>query len=304
MTITLPTAPGAFLGYRKNGLPIHVAAGGAPGDTETPPEGTPAPPETPPATPQAGETPAASPEPASGQEPQQPAGDDPEKTARTVAAIREEYKQERAKRQAIEKTLDGMKAAAAKAEADQAARNKALAVALGIAQEDVTPEQLAERAQLERDAARAEATTHAAQKRAADVELAVLRSAYASGVNGNALLDSRAFVATVTGLDPAAEDFAAQVTDAINTAVTANPAYRAAALAPAPAADPLTPPPAATPPPPTIPRSGGEFNGAPGGQRQLTEEDAARMSPAEVWDAMKNGLFAGEGFAKPKSKRY
>ena len=136
------------------------------------------------------------------------------------------------------------------------------------------------------------------------MELAVLRSAYASGVNGNALLDSRAFVATVTGLDPAAEDFAAQVTDAINTAVTANPAYRAAALAPAPAADPLTPPPAATPPPPTIPRSGGEFNGAPGGQRQLTEEDAARMSPAEVWDAMKNGLFAGEGFAKPKSKRY
>jgi hypothetical protein len=303
MNTTLPTTPGAFLGYRKNGTPFFLAAGGAPGDEETLPEGTPAPPETPPATPQAGETPAASPEPASGQEPQQPAGDDPEKTARTVAAIREEYKQERAKRQAIEKTLDGMKAAAAKAEADQAARNKALAVALGIAQEDVTPEQLAERAQLERDAARAEATTHAAQKRAADVELAVLRSAYASGVNGNALLDSRAFVATVTGLDPAAEDFGARVTEAIEAAVTANPGYKAA-ITPVPAANPLAPPAAPAPPAPTIPRSGGEFNGAPGGQRQLTEEDAARMSPAEVWDAMKNGLFAGEGFAKPKSKRY
>jgi hypothetical protein len=303
MNTTLPTAPGALLGYRKNGLPIHVAAGGAPGDTETSPEGTPAPPETPPATPPEGEPPAAATGPGTGQEPAQPAGDDPEKTARTVAAIREEYKGERTKRQALERDLAALKASAAQAETDQAARNKALAVALGIAQEDVTPEQLAERAQAERDAARAESTQHVAQKRAADVELAVLRSAYASGVNGNALLDSRAFVATVTGLDPAAEDFGQQVTEAITAAVTANPGYKAA-ITPTPAAGALTPPPAATPPPPTIPRSGGEFNGAPGGSRQLTEEDAARMSPAEVWDAMKNGLFAGEGFAKPKSKRY
>ena len=303
MNTTLPQAPGALIGYRKNGTPIHVAAGGAPDDPETPPETAPAAPETPPAAPPAGDPPAASPEPASGQEPQQAAGDDPEKTARTVAAIREEYKQERAKRQAIEKSLADMKAAATKAEADQAARNKALAVALGITQEEVTPEQLAERAQLERDAARAEATQHAAQKRAADVELAVLRSAYASGVNGNALLDSRAFVATVTGLDPAAEDFGARVTEAIEAAVTANPGYKAA-ITPVPAANPLAPPAAPAPPAPTIPRSGGEFNGAPGGQRQLTEADALSMTPQAVWDAVNAGLFRDEGFAPAKQKRY
>jgi hypothetical protein len=303
MNTTLPTAPGAFLGYRKNGNPIHVIAGGAPGDPETPPDSTPAPPETPPATPPAGETPAASPEPASGQEPPAPAGDDPEKTARTVAAIREDYKTERTKRQALERDLAALKTAQDATAAETAARNKALAIALGITQEEVTPEQLAERAQLERDAARAETTRHAAETRASNVELAVLRSAYASGVNGNALLDSRAFVATVTGLDPSAEDFAAQVTEAITAAVTANPGYKAA-ITPTPAAGPLTPPPAATPPPPTIPRSGGEFNGAPGGQRQLTDEDAARMSPGEVWEAMQAGLFAGEGFAAPKRKRY
>jgi hypothetical protein len=299
MHITLLTTPGAFLGYRKNGTPFFLAAGGAPGDEETPPEGTTAPPETQPGPPPAGDPPAASPDPGSGQEPPQAAGDDPEKTARTVAAIREDYKAERAKRQALERDLAAVKQAQDKAVTETEARNKALAVALGLAPDDVTPEQLAERAQAERDAARAESSQHAAQKRAADVELAVLRAAYASGVNGNALLDSRAFVATVTGLDPADPGFAAQVTEAIGSAVTANPAYKAA-TAPAPAAAPLAP----EHQPPTIPRSGGEFNGAPGGQRQLNEEDALHMSPQAVAKAIEDGLFQEAGFAPSKKRRY
>ena len=297
MSITLPVTPGAFLGYRKNGNPIRVIAGGSGEDTETPPDGTPAPPETPAGTPPAGDPPATSPEPASGQEPPPAAGDDPEKTARTVAAIREDFKKERTQRQAAEKRLADLEAASTKRDEDETARNKALAIALGIATEDVTPEQLAERAQQERDAAQAQAATSAASKRAADIELAVLRSAYASGVNGNALLDSRSFVATVSGLDPASGDFTAGVTEAIGAAVTANPAYKTTATAP-PAA-PLAP----AAPAATIPRSGGEFNGAPGGQRQLTEEDATRMTADEVVKAISEGLFTDMGWNPPKKKR-
>lgn len=294
----LPSTPGAFLGYDKNGKPIRLIAG-ASEQPETPPGDPAPPPETPPAAPPAGEQPPASPEPGTGQEPTPATGDDPEKTARTVAAIREDYKAERAKRQAIEKKLADIETASTQRAEAETARNKALAIALGITQEEVTPEELAERAQQERDTAKAERDTAAAAKRAADVELAVLRAAYASGVNGNALLDSRAFVATVTGLDPADDDFAAGVKDAIAAAVGANPAYNVAAATQVAAAAPLAP----AAPVATIPRSGGEFNGSPGGNRQWNLDDVNNASALEVEAAINQGLLADLGHGPAKKKR-
>jgi hypothetical protein len=300
-----PCSPGAILGYRKNGMPIRLIAGGSGEDEGTPAADPAVSPEAPAGPPVTGETPAAPPEPQPGQEPAAAAGDDPDHTARTIAAIREDFKAERAKRQAVEKKLADFEAANAQRETEQAERNKQLAIALGIAQDDVTPEQLAERAQQERDAAQLQARTAAEQQRAANIELAVLRSAYATGVNGNALLDSRSFVATVSGLDPASDDFATAVTEAIETAVAANPGYKAAAT-PAPPAAPITPaaaPAAPAAPVVTIPRSGGEFNSAPGGNRQWTLDDVNAASAAEVAKAADAGLLADLGWGNAKKAR-
>jgi hypothetical protein len=63
--------------------------------------------------------------------------------------------------------------------------------------------------------------------RVRDVELAAFRSASQLGADAPALLDSRSFVAALAALDPAAEDFAAQVEAAVKKAVDANPKFRA-----------------------------------------------------------------------------
>ena len=98
------------------------------------------------------------------------------------------------------------------------------------------------------------------------------------------------FIRKLDGLDPAADDFSEKVGEAIKAAAEANSQYK---LAPKPAEKPA----------PTIPRSGGEHNGAPGGNRQWNMDDVDRASGAEVAKAQEDGLLIDLGFA-PKKKRY
>lgn len=82
----------------------------------------------------------------------------------------------------------------------------------------------------------AEQLTKAAQEAADDarqarVELAVVKAAPTLGADVAALLDSRSFLAKVGGLDPKADDFATQVTDAIKRTVQDNPKLLAQAQA-------------------------------------------------------------------------
>lgn len=162
-----------------------------------------------------------------------------------------------------------------------------IAKALGLKPDEATPEQIA----AERDAERQRAQEATTQARQAAVELAVFRAASSAGADGNALLDSRSFVATLAGLDPAAGDFAERVKDAIAAAVGNDARYKI----PAPPAPPVKQP-------PTPPRSGGEFNGAPGGNRQWTLEDVDRASAAEVVEAQDAGLLVDLGY-NPRRKR-
>lgn len=59
--------------------------------------------------------------------------------------------------------------------------------------------------------------------RTLETELAVYKHAPAAGADPLALLDSRSFVDTLAGLDPAASDYATRITDKIKTALEANP---------------------------------------------------------------------------------
>src|SRR6266705_3404735 len=109
-TINLPVTPGAIIGYRRNGIPIRLIAGGSGegdeggadnGQQEDAGGGS-----TGHQPPNPGTT-----EPAAGGS----TGDD--KTARTIEAIRGDFKAERAKRQAAEQEVAAIKAAL---EADKA----------------------------------------------------------------------------------------------------------------------------------------------------------------------------------------
>ncbi|MFD6985714.1 hypothetical protein ACFWAX_34240, partial [Streptomyces sp. NPDC059956] len=102
---------------------------------------------------------------------------------------------------------------------------------------------------------------HSTELRGARVELAVARAAADAGARGDRLLNSRSFLAAVSGLDPTDKGFEEQLGAAIKTAVDADPdLYRAGPAAP--------------------PRAGAEFNGAPTGERKpatLRDAIAARL---------------------------
>lgn len=120
-------------------------------------------------------------------------------------------------------------------------------------------------------------------------ELAVLRAATRLGANGDELLDSRQFAASIEGLDPADPE---AITAAIKAALASNPGkYGAATGAPAAAATATgqqgAQQPAAAPQASTV----SEFNGSPGGQRQWTKADVDRATPAQVAKAMRDGLL-------------
>lgn len=295
----LPCSPGAIIGYRKNGSPIRLLAGGSEPATETPAGDTPAAPAADPAPASAPPAaPAADPAPASGQEPPaapaEAANVDqlPPWAQKLIRDGRTEAATNRAKAKEHETALAVLQDKSQK-------QLDGIAAALGLKPEQATPEQI----MAERDAARATANQSAAQARQSQVELAVFRAAAQSGANGTALLDSRSFVAGLDGLDPSSPDFGQQVADKIAAATEANPAWKTAVPAPA-----VVPPPLAAPAPPAAPvpaRSGGEHT-SPGGNRQWTIADvqaASKGNPQAVVDAIEQGLLVDLGYAPTRKRR-
>lgn len=145
----------------------------------------------------------------------------------------------------------------------------AIAKALGLKSDD-DPAKAAQTAAEERDAAQKQA-------RDATTTLAVYRMATKHGANAESLTDSRTFMAKLEAMDPAADDFAAQVEAAIKAAVEANPALKTA--------------------PPVPVRSGGPVNGGTPPAGQWTQEDldaaAAKgaLGAAEIVKAKAEGLL-------------
>jgi len=123
-----------------------------------------------------------------------------------------------------------------------------------------------------------------AETRARAVELAVLRAAGRNGADGDALLDSRQFLSSLDGVDP---NDATAVTEAVKAAVTANPRYALTADTASQGANTSQQPPAPQRQASTV----GEFNGAPGGQRQWTQADVDRATPAQLEKAVGDGLL-------------
>jgi hypothetical protein len=278
--------PGAIIGYRKNGAPIRIVAGGSEAATE-PPAADPATPPAPAADPA---PPAADPAAPSGQEPPAPPAE-PTSVDALPAWAQQEIRKTRNEAAANRAKAKEHADALAALQTTSQARLDAIARTLGLKPEEATPEQI----MAQRDAANTLAEANAQRARETAVELAVFRTATAAQVNGNALLDSRAFVATLDGLDPSAADFAQRVNDAITAAVEANPSWKLAA--PAPAAP-------AAPAPPAVPRSGtGPVTGVPDGPRQWTEADVERASPAQVQKAMDDGLLLNLGFGTARKNR-
>lgn len=205
------TTPGAIIGYRKNGLPIRLIAGGseaAPEPSTEPETGgddtgttTPADPATDP-----------KPEPDKGKQGKDPA----DELAKWKALSRQNEAAAKEARKAIEK-----------AEQDKQATLDAIARALGLKKgEDVDPAKLAEQLTGERDTARNEL-------RQTRIELAIYETASKHGAKPNALRDSRSFLAKVADLDPSDKGFRDAVIEAAKEAVKANPALAAAPPPPA-----------------------------------------------------------------------
>ncbi|MFI0406592.1 hypothetical protein [Actinomadura sp. 3N508] len=198
-------------------------------------------------------------------------GDD--KTARTVAAIREEFKGERTKRQqaeknqaALQKQLDDMQAA-------QAKQMDALSKALGLKKDDTppSPEEVAkdfakqlEAANTATETERERADTYTEKYRDAATQLAVYLAADDHDANPQALLDSARFLKTVAGLDPADKAFKDEIGQAIKDAVEKNDRLRKAK--PRAAAD----------------RSGGEMN--TGAKRQRARPGSLNEAVQKHYD--------------------
>lgn len=188
------TIPGKILGYRRDGRPIRVVAGGS-GEGDTGAGGDTGDDQT-------GDT---------GQDddgsrkPDIKGDLDPDRAARAIAAARDGEK----------------KAKEAKKAADD--RLAAVLKAAGLTPDGKTdPAEQLKAAAAERDKAVARARDTA-------VELAVYKSAAKSGADPDAVLDSRGFLSSVAELDPDAADFADKVTAAIKAAVKANPKLSATA---------------------------------------------------------------------------
>lgn len=334
----LSVTPGAIIGYRRNGTPIRLIAGGSeptpPGDGGSQAgagagDGG-----------QAGPSDGGSGTGSGGQDGGSGAGGgqtgtgstgasqgDDDRAARTIAAVREDFKAERAKRQEAERRIAALEAAAQSQQAAEAERNKKLAIALGVATEEPPdPEKLAAELAAERQARQDELSARQARERELTVELALLKSAAKHGADPERLADSRSFMARLAALDPGSDSFADDLGAVIKAAVEANPGFKLAAAAAASSGTSnaagtgdsgdgqasqssqqgsqqggqsgsrTTAPPA---------RSGSDdgHNGAAGGSRQWTDEDVARASAKEVQAAQKAGLLVGLGIHPPKSRR-
>ena len=101
------------------------------------------------------------------------------------------------------------------------------------------------------------------------VEAAVRRVAPTLGADADQLMDSRAFVATASVLDPHAPDFASQVVAAVQQAAETDPRFRAAQA-----------------------RTAARQPAVPTGERQWTDADVERASLAELQAAIDKGLLS------------
>jgi hypothetical protein len=285
--------PGEILGYRKNGQPIRLIAGGSEPAVEPPATGAPAEP-----APSAAPAPAP-PAPAAGSEPSQPTGTGQEPPAAAVDDLpswaQKEFRKLRdenaGNRVKAKEAADAATAAVEAMRAEQEAQRLAMGKALGlVTDEPPSAEELSKQLQT----SQAESAAERDRARQAAVELAVFRAAAAMQADGNALLDSRSFTGTLAALDPAAGDFGERVAAAITTALDAHPQYK---LTPAVPAGPQ--PPA----PPTVPKSGAEFTGAPSTPRQWTQQDVDAAAPSQLEKAINDGLLISLGFGPRRGSR-
>ncbi|WP_060888664.1 hypothetical protein [Streptomyces scabiei] len=222
-------AAGTVLGRRRNGSPIYAIAGGSgEGGGGSGGNQPPAPPASPPTpTPPAPAAPPAPPaDPWASFQWDGKVESLPEPVAKVIREARAEAGKERT---------------TAKENAAKEAREQLLKE-LGLLKPDETPDPAKLAAELGDKDTRIgglEGTV-----RSLTVELAAYKAAPKHEANATALLDSRAFMESVAGLDPTAADFPTKLDDAIKAAVEANQQLRMV---------------------PGVPRrGGGDFPGGPG----------------------------------------
>ncbi|MEV0236880.1 hypothetical protein [Nonomuraea sp. NPDC050786] len=265
----LPTTPGAIIGYRRNGQPIRLIAGGAEGGGDAAAAGG--------DSGQAGDAQAQAR--AQSQEGQTDAGSDtPDPLAAAKAAeqkvnpdaikveqlpdwaqkiVRDARKEAGDYRAALKQAQKDAEDAAKKAgpspeEITAKVREdfaQQIGKALGLVTEEeqqLTPEQVIEKLTAEKEQTAKERDEERELRRRERLEAGVLRASGKLGADSEALLDSRTFLRKIRDLDPDADDFAAKLGDLIQLAIDENPKYKATALAATPT------------------RSGGEFAGGPG----------------------------------------
>ncbi|WP_232290226.1 hypothetical protein [Micromonospora sp. ATCC 39149] len=194
--------PGTVLGYRRDGRPILVVAGGSvdgdsgtTGDTDPSSSGT----DQGDGTTQDGPA----------RKPKLDGDYDPDRAMRDLGKAREDAKREKEIR--------------VKAEQDQQAKLDAVLVALGL-KPDPNTDPAATAAKVAK-----ELTDAQAENRELRVENALYRVAGKAGGDVNALQDSRGFMKALADLDPTADDFEKSVTAAVRDAIKANPKLAATA---------------------------------------------------------------------------
>lgn len=217
MSTTLPAAPGAIIGYRRNGLPIYLIAGGSgeggdAGGSTGGDGGNPGGEGTGTGEGQGGD--GGQNPPGDGQ-PQNGTGGDGEGDVSSLPAWAQKLIKDTRGEAANHRTK------AKESETKHAGTLDAIAKALGLKGDDkpADAEQLAEQLATER--------TGGQQAR---TELAVFKAAGKHGADPEKLLDSRAFADRLKGVDPTDTK---KIGDLIKKAVEDNPSYKTAAPPPA-----------------------------------------------------------------------
>jgi hypothetical protein len=330
MTIPTEARPGAVIGYRRNGAPIRLIAGGSQMATETPAapaapaaEQAPPPAPAPPAAPAAPRVPPGQPEGGQfaqpGQQAQPPA--QPPAPPAQPAAPETDWKAEAARLKAENEQATADVERWRRQARNQEQRSKAnhqqvnqqdevlrrIAEKVGVPYDDQPdPEVLIRQLEQER-----------LTSRQRTIELATFTMAANTGANAAAILDSREFMQQADQLDPSAPDFSDQVRDLVKAAASqpryqfvqppapAQPAQEAAVQQPA---QPQQQAPPAQPP---APSSGSDFSGAPAGNGLWTQADYdAYMTTAGTNDrdgsklnkAIAEGRLANLGVGRPRGR--
>lgn len=330
--------PGAIIGYRKNGAPIRLIAGGRqePGEGDAGQGGNGQDGGTGAGDGQQGGDHGSGDGDGTGTGGQDDGGEGgqagsgtsggqqgDDSAARTIAAVRADFKTERGKRQKLEKDLAAIQQAMAEQKTATDQRNKELAKALGLAgDEPPDPAELQRQLQAAQQATQDAISKSTTRERDLTVENALLKQARRHGADPDLLVDSRSFMSTLASLDPASDDFADELGEAVKAAVERNPSFKRATpgdgssgtsnAAGSGGSDGQGSGDAGqqggkqgsrTTAPPS--RSGTDegHNGAGGGNRQWTVEDVQKASPAEVDEAKEQGLLTAIGIPPSKKKR-